>query len=508
MVSIIDRIIIMNVAFDPWVPVVMLDGKPKMVSLHDAFVYGHLISDLSVRPPERVALMRLLICISHAALRGPKDYDAWLELKKSSNILADATSFYLDAWRDSFELFHDTKPWLQIAGLKPVNNDSWTAVSKLFFYMATGNNSTLFDHDGTNKNRKISLEDIALGLLTFQCFSPAGTLSSVIWGNSKIDHIGGNDAPCCPDSMLHAFIRRSNLIDTIISNIPSFDDVNDSYGPNNLGKPIWEMVPKSLTDSLAETNATKTYIGRLVPLSRLLLLKEDGQFLLYAKSFVYPGFLWSNKWKKVHSFFTQEPSATIIENKKEKYLLGSKPGKAIWRELAAILVKRSKTNNNLGGPLSLLSLSNDEDCDIIICALVRDLASIEDTIESVYHIPSKLRSDKGQNTYQLEVKFSKDLSEKLGFAIEEYRKNVCKGSSFDYREKLNGLVQYWTLVEENLHILINYINAIGTDNAIPMQEEWQKFLKKSVKDSYDFVCSRKTPRQIKAYFSGLKKLSL
>jgi hypothetical protein len=85
---------------------------------------------------------------------------------------------------------------------------------------------------------------------------------------------------------------------------------------------------------------------------------------------------------------------------------------------------------------------------------------------------------------------------------------VCKGSSFDYREKLNGLVQYWTLVEENLHILINYINAIGTDNAIPMQEEWQKFLKKSVKDSYDFVCSRKTPRQIKAYFSGLKKLSL
>ena len=64
----------MNLTTDSWIPVVWNVGKPGTVSLREAFERGHEIQDLAVRPHERIALMRLLICIAQAALDGPADY--------------------------------------------------------------------------------------------------------------------------------------------------------------------------------------------------------------------------------------------------------------------------------------------------------------------------------------------------------------------------------------------------------------------------------------------------
>ena len=69
----------MNVAFDPWIPVVTTAGKPQSASLCEVLTGGEQFADLAVRPHERVALMRLFLCVAHAALDGPKDYDEWLE---------------------------------------------------------------------------------------------------------------------------------------------------------------------------------------------------------------------------------------------------------------------------------------------------------------------------------------------------------------------------------------------------------------------------------------------
>ena len=91
----------MNVAFDPWIPVVTLEGKPKLASLCEVLTKGHLLADLSVRPHERVSLMRLFLCVAHAALNGPKDYDEWREVPSR---LPDAAKKYLGQWRNSFEL--------------------------------------------------------------------------------------------------------------------------------------------------------------------------------------------------------------------------------------------------------------------------------------------------------------------------------------------------------------------------------------------------------------------
>ncbi|MCK9377704.1 MAG: type I-E CRISPR-associated protein Cse1/CasA [Syntrophobacterales bacterium] len=165
----------MNVAFDPWIPVMDASGHPTWASLYTVLAEGGQFADLAVRPHERVALMRLLLCVAHAALNGPKDAD-WLDVPEK---LPGAVQKYLTDWKDSFELFHPEKPWLQVAGLRGVDKGAedsgkTSPVALLDFELATGNNSTLFDHGGQMNSRQIEPERIALNLLTFQNFSSGG----------------------------------------------------------------------------------------------------------------------------------------------------------------------------------------------------------------------------------------------------------------------------------------------------------------------------------------------
>jgi len=92
----------MNVAFDPWIPVVTLSGERKLASLCEVFTDGSDFADLAIRPHERVSLMRLFLCVAHAALEGPKDSKEWKTVPKK---LPQAARKYLKEWEDSFELF-------------------------------------------------------------------------------------------------------------------------------------------------------------------------------------------------------------------------------------------------------------------------------------------------------------------------------------------------------------------------------------------------------------------
>jgi CRISPR system Cascade subunit CasA len=67
----------MNLTTDPWIPAVRADGTRDLFSLQGLFANAHELGDLAVKPHERIALMRLLLCIAQAALDGPEDESAW-----------------------------------------------------------------------------------------------------------------------------------------------------------------------------------------------------------------------------------------------------------------------------------------------------------------------------------------------------------------------------------------------------------------------------------------------
>ena len=168
----------MNLTTDPWIPALRADGQRSLFSLQDLFAQGHELRDLAVRPHERIALMRLLLCITQAALDGPKEEDDWEGCQ--SQIQPKARD-YLEKWQGSFELFGEGERFLQLPNVEPASvSDEGNPATKLDLSLSTGNNTTLFDNLA-GASRIIEPSRSALNLLVFQNFAPGGRIGIVKW---------------------------------------------------------------------------------------------------------------------------------------------------------------------------------------------------------------------------------------------------------------------------------------------------------------------------------------
>lgn len=554
----------MNLVTDPWIPVIKLDGTPWTASLLEVFTQGQEFFDLAARPHERIALMRLLICISQAALDGPNNVKEWEE---APGKLPELAKLYLEKLKDCFELFYDSSddakkhPFLQVAKLekpakpekpkkdedsgnigkrkrkKSAESDSEDAdmqeafvpISKLDFALASGANTTLFDHFGAIQvKRSFSPYSIPLMLITFENFSPGGRIGVGLWNGQptygwtsypKISSGQSSHAPCLPKNMLHSFIRRNTVLNTVCANLLTKNRVSQHFNEpidKCWGKPIWEDFPSDPR----KQDSTKTYLGRLVPLTRAILLLPNRTEMLLANGLEYP----SSGDKKMP--FCREVSATEILNKEktERILLGATLGKEIWRELSALVISREQ--DKVGGALSLANVRENEDFDLWVGALVADKANVLDTVESVLHVPANLRTDAGRAAYDGEVHWAENRANMLSWAVETYRKHIDGGwegrvkTTKALRDKLHATAtrHYWTAVEKLGPLLMDYIVAIGmpqqtleqiesaTEKSQEAQVLWQKAVFRSAYDSYRLTCGQETPRQMRAFAFGLSKL--
>ncbi|MDA8125630.1 MAG: type I-E CRISPR-associated protein Cse1/CasA [Deltaproteobacteria bacterium] len=517
----------MNVAFDPWIPVVTAAGKPQMASLCTVLAEGKQFADLAVRPHERVALMRLFLCVAHAALDGPRNYAEWCRVPQ---MLPGAIQKYLADWQDSFELFHPEKPWLQVAKLKCTDSGKTSPVALLDFEMATGNNSTLHDHGGQARFRQITPERMALNLVTFQNFSSGGGAPVAQWETIKTGQVGNPDAPCLSQSMVHCLLRGQNLHETIHLNLPTYERIGVVYREFStvkkekeakftevpFGRPVWEQFPNSPQDYASIENATRTYIGRLVPISRWIRFHADTDQMICCNGFKY------NTYK---DGFPAEPTAAVrLITKKDKKgiesverrVVSASPNRSTWRELSALLTKRE--TEGLGGSLAMENAPYDAAYDFQFCAMTRDQASMDIALESVFHITPSFQAN--LPIYQTEVIYAERQSRKLRWSIEEYRTAVDN----DWRPRVQrtqpkeqnalkdrlaqtAFLSYWTAVEKNLPLLLAHIEAIGTDAAIPTREAWQKMLFRNACTAYRVACGQETPRQVRAFAKGWQKLT-
>jgi CRISPR system Cascade subunit CasA len=496
----------MNLVQEHWIPVVKANGHKIEVSLRDIFLSGTTYADLAVRPHERVALMRLLICIAQSALNGPENFDQWEKVQESLPVKADE---YLSNWQDYFNLFHPEKPFLQIAGLE---HSDRSPVCKLDFAMATGNNTTLFDHRGNDaEERPLPEGQIALNLLTFQNFSSGGGASIVKWKDVKTKQVGNPDAPCLKGAMYHAFLKAANLAETIHLNLLTKKMVEPAFGDNGWGKPVWEVMPLGPDDEEAIVNATQTYLGRLAPLSRWITLR-DQSWMVWGNGFAYSVF---------PDFRCPEPSATSIERKDGqgrpvRDLLKANHARGIWRQMAALVVKRRA--DSVGGALALENIPEDNGFDIHVCALLRNQATIEAYQESVFHIPATMNTDIGRAAYEEEVQLAEGKARRLGWAVEKWRREIdadweqkVKAAGKDKNlllERLRSIAthHFWTAVEKNVPLLLSYTSSLGESDNEERKNIWSRAVHRSAREAYALACGRETPRQLRAFAMGLRVL--
>ncbi len=532
----------MNVAFDPWIPVVTMEGKRELASLAGVFTDSGEYTDLAVRPHERVSLMRLFLCVAHAALDGPKDYDEWCEVPKR---LPDAAQKYLTEWKDSFELFYTTKPWLQVAELDflpsdkntgPDDTSGWSTLNKMSFTKASGHNPSLFDHV-SNDNDFLEYDsiEIALNLLTFQNFFVAGGQApSRVWGKFEMKKPPNpKGGPCAGKSILFTFLRGKNIVESVHLNLNSYEDLKLIYGGGKdwLGVPLWEMPIKSPTDKDAIKNATQTHIGRLVPLTRLLKINHDRKRVLLGAGLLYP------KFQDESNPFHPDQFATMVVNRSGgRELVSARQNAGIWRQLHSLIVRSRDASSTTRGPLCLLNTSPECSFDVVVSSMLtnpKQAAEIVDLVESVFHIPSQLLMPEGTNSYEQEVKKAVSFSSRLSSAVSEYRKEIDdkwlkkindfekktarkseveKARGKKYLESTSPLyatasIHYWTTVEKNLPLLMAHIEAIDTDEAMPARDIWRKMLYRAALDAYTIACGQETSRQMRAFAKGWQVLT-
>jgi len=498
----------MNLTTDPWIPIVWANGQPGTVSLCDAFARGEDIRDLAVRPHERIALMRLLICIVQAALDGPTDHDDW---KACRSKIAPAARDYLKRRQKAFELFGDGQRFLQVEGLKKPENkkddDEGNSVSKLDLALASGNNSTLFDNGG-GSDRGFSAARLALDALTFQCFSPGGRIGVAEWrtrptpGNGSSDH-----APCISGSMLHAVIRGKDLLDTIHSNLMSKEQVVRFFGKKTWGTPVWELMPSKLADKAAIENATQTYLGRLVPLSRSIRLTADRRSLILANGLEYAPF---PEWREPTSTVVTRP----IKKQPTRMILPSSVEKAAWRELHALSIIAVDKNSN-GGPAALQNVAGGTAFDLV-GGLAANKAKLVDTSESVFHIPVQMLDAErdSQRTYESGVRWAENSAFRLGRAVCTYHHelgdNLDRAELRDRRQQIQNkaTAQFWTDMEQSVTQLLN---VAANPGQLGMKSEWHKTdwgktVWTAMRAAYEVACPHDRPRQMRAYALGLNTL--
>ncbi len=509
----------MNLTVDAWIPIVRNPGEPGTVSLREAFAHGEEIQDLAVRPHERIALMRLLICIAQAALDGPADYDDW---KACRARMVPSALAYLDQWRHAFELLGNGQRFLQVINLKrPAtksdgdDDDGGNSTSKLDLALATGNNTTLFDNAGGSE-RTFTSSELALSLTTFQCFSPCGTIGVALWNGSptlgwnsypKVSPGQSAHAPCLSGNILHSYLRGRSLLDSLHSNIITKEQVERMYGHDAWGEPGWEFVPSNPTDKGAVQNATMSYLGRLVPLSRAVQLAEDHRSMILANGLEYPPY---PEWR--------ETSATIVTQsvKKEptRVALRASVDKDAWRELHALTVIAVDKNTN-GGPVVLRNLTNDEDFDLWVGGLVAaGNGKLVDSTESVFHIPAAMLHETNQMVYEKGVRLAKTTEFRLMRAVSVYHKDL--GDSLDrpqlknrrYQIQSNAAAQFWTDIESAVPRLLE---AAAAPESLSAKADWYKTawgqsVWRAARVAFERASPHETPRQIRAYALGLKTL--
>ncbi|MBU4318737.1 MAG: type I-E CRISPR-associated protein Cse1/CasA [Proteobacteria bacterium] len=525
----------MNLVTDPWLPVTDRNNSLCYISLDQLFSQPDEWLDLALRPHERVSIMRLLICIVQAALDGPENPDEWDDalIKIPKQCLT-----YLNEKQGHFNLYDKKSPFLQISKLKPGNEKtSGPTVTKLDSTLSVGENAaTLFDHGaasalkGSSVDRQLTDSGIAISLISFLNYSPSGTQSSAKLSGKLITHnIGAMDAPCANQDMLHTFVVKSSLIETIHSNLIDKELSEDFYGKNLWGKPVWEFdEPSPLDDEEFMKNSVETYLGRLTPLSRFCKLTPNSPYFIYCTGFQY-----STKPKKktdskrVYIDFKPEPTSTVIADSDGNYSLLKSGVNLPWREVTSLISKRQKSS--YGGSLALRYLKQSDNFDIIVVGQVRDtknVAKILDLIESRVHIPAYLMNSGSQKVYEHNIKACEFKSYSLIKAVETYRTLIDdewkgllkraierKSSEIDRKRRYifrkNTANHYWTLIEKQRHLLLQYISLLGTEQDQEREEAkqtWLKAINAAAKETYQTLCNRDSPRQMRAYVHGWQVL--
>lgn len=302
-----------NLVRERWVPIAGR-GKASLLELFQ----DESLPGIGGNPIEKISLLKLAIAIAQAAYT-PKNEADWLSVGAAG--LAERSAQYLVAHEDEFWL-HGDRPFLQMPAIRAARKISAGAVQP---WIANGNTTIRLQ---SQVEPHYVDGDLALIVITTANFALGGkkTDNDIVLSPGYMDKSAtGKSGPSLGYlGYLHNFLIGDTVRDSVWLNLLTFDDLSGmGYFSEGLGHPVWEHMPAGEDDPIAR-KARESYLGRLVPLSRFVLLAEDGMH--YSEGIAYPG----------HKDGAQDVSVAVSTDA-EKKALWTNPDKRPWRQLPALL---------------------------------------------------------------------------------------------------------------------------------------------------------------------------
>ncbi len=480
----------MNLTSHPWIPVIRADQSPDRVSLNALFAQAEDITDLNLDPPSRIAVMRFLICICQAALDGPEDEAHWARCK--AKIPGEALA-YLKENANAFYLDEGDHPFLQIPGITFEKGKEAKAVKSIeaidFRSPHGGSNTPLF--------QRLNHTEMGTHLLTVMNFSTGGKVGQAKWGK-----IQSNDptfaGPCI--KALHTFILGETLLDTLHWNLlcKTGSPCGVDQLPNGKwGRPVWETMPASPKDEAAWDNAFTTYLGRLVPLTRLVSLTAAPGRCIFGPL--------PKAFKMGHLPMFREPSTTVVLSKKqEPFYFSVNSSRHVWRDLESVLALDRK-DTSASGAVVLNRLAGQVQENQTVTLWTGGLetgataAKLSDMVEWNITLPLELLQEDNLAVYTQGM----ELAQTGEFTLKKGVKTWADDQKLGTSPWPRAQALYWDLLNAQWPRLLEAV-----EDELPLAQTWYPPVRKAMEAAYTQSCSHDSARQLRAFAKGRDRLKL
>jgi CRISPR system Cascade subunit CasA len=461
-----------NLVTEAWIPVRDLkNGQNRLISLEALFKEAALIHDLDCPAHERISLMRLLVCITHAELGAPATDEDWDGFGEDMESRIPAYLNRSDI-HPHFNLFGDGPRFLQHCEM---GASKAYPSSQMVFHFSTGNSPTLLDHEGSAP-RKLAPAFLARATLAYQNFFVGGSMASKVKGNGPSLKI------------LHTFLIGANLKQTMLSNLLDQQTIDEHY--TGMGRPYWEQ--KAFK---ADNKILTSFLARLVPRSCALYIEKDGEEVKIDQGNDHPE--------------CRESTATIFVKDNDQKTLRADRGKGLWKDLHTITVLRQADIQEQRAPLTLQSHFDAHQADEVhlwLGELVKAKdAKIVDLIESNFTVPKQLFQANGRTCYEGGITYAETQSKQIYGAVKQYGAAMKNDSPpVDLAKK-----HFWNALEQQVSTLLNIVrdeSIMAGKSFGEASDPWTLAVHNAARDAYEKTCPRQTPRQLQAYATGLRSL--
>lgn len=312
-----------NLIDEKWIPV----ASVGLCSIKDIFqMRGNSV--LGGNPVQKISIIKLLLAIAQSAYT-PEDEDEMFAIGVDG--LADRCLSYLEAKHDLFYLYGE-KPFLQIPQAIEAAVQPFGAV---LLEVSTGNSTVLSQ---LNIEKPITDADKAMLVVQQMGFGLGGKKADkpniLSFSDDKQKKSSKPGTFLGNFGFLYSFFYGKSIIETIWLNLFTKPEIEDmSVFPNGVGIAPWESMPTTTDGPVAE-DLKKSLMGRMVPVSRFILLGESG--LHYADGIFHPEY-------REGGF---DPAISIYRSEKNTKVLLVDPNKRPWRMLTSMLSFLSVSNSN------------------------------------------------------------------------------------------------------------------------------------------------------------------